>query len=375
MTGPSMTQPRGRTALEGVRGVVVLTVVAFHAVRLTLTRDGSGWGDVDARWWVTATGRFGVDAFFVLAGYLIVTSWNSCRQRSHSLTAALRDFAERRAWRILPPYLAMLAVLVPLTARQLLDVDRFGDLLQLISVQQYLSMRLPGEVNVPIWSLTTEVHFYMIAPAVAYALRRVAGWQLVTFSAALGLWWLRTPWREDFAASLLPGRLHQFVLGAAAAALLVRHRRETRSALVIALCRPWALTVLLAALLSLGATHGATHRNGISSPLVDLVHPAAGLLLTGLLIRVVAGTPIRVLHNRVLTWVGSISYSLYLWHYPLLDWGLNRWASERSSTLTIVALNMALLAVALLVSYLAHQLIEVPAGRRKERRTSPPNAT
>lgn len=358
-----------RPQLQGARGVVVLAVVAFHAVRLVLGRHGADWGDVQARWWVLGTARFGVDAFFVLAGFLVVSSWQSCRREATSRWAAARDFGARRAWRVLPPYLAMLAVLVPLTAPELLtSTEHRGDLLQLLTVQQYLDQYLPAAVNVPIWSLTTEVHFYLVAPLVAALVARWGGWRVALPSILLGIWWVQAPWRGDLAASLLPGRLHQFVLGAAAGVLISRWDSGDERPLARLLTRPRVLPALLVALLVVGTYHGATHRSGDEGVLPDLVHPVAAVLLGALLVRITCGPRVGILHNQVLVWLGGLSYSLYLWHYPLLDGGIS-WATPHArSTAAIVAVALLLSAAGVAVAYVSERWVERPAAAWKQRR-------
>lgn len=358
-----------RPQLQGARGIVVLAVVGFHAVRLVLGRHGADWGDVQARWWVLGTTRFGVDAFFVLAGFLVVSSWRSCRSHAASRWAAARDFGARRAWRVLPPYLAMLAVLVPLSAPELLtSAEHRGDLLQLLTVQQYLDQYLPAAVNVPIWSLTTEVHFYVVAPLVAVLVARWGGWRVAVPAILLGIWWVQAPWRGDLAASLLPGRLHQFVLGAAAGVLISRWDGGDERPLARWLTRPRVLPALLALLLVVGTYHGATHRSGDDGVLPDLVHPVAAVLLAAILVRITCGPRVGILHNPLLMWFGGLSYSLYLWHYPILDSGIS-WATPHArSTGAIVGVALVLCAAGVAVGYLSERWVERPAAAWKQRR-------
>lgn len=358
-----------RPQLQGARGTVVLAVVAFHAVRLVLGRHGDSWSDVQARWWVLGTARFGVDAFFVLAGFLVVSSWRSCRHHAVSRWAAARDFGARRAWRVLPPYLAMLVVLVPLTAPELLtSAEHRIELLQLLTLQQYLDQYLPAAVNVPIWSLTTEVHFYLVAPVVAVLVARYGGWRVAVPAILIGVWWVQAPWRGDLAASLLPGRLHQFVLGAAAGALISRWDSGDERPLVRLLIRRHALAVLVTALLAVGTYHGATHRSGDEGLLPDLVHPVAAVLLAAILVRITCGPAVALLHRPTLMWLGGISYSLYLWHYPILDGGI-AWATPHArSSAAILGVALLLCATSILVGSASERWIERPAARWKRRR-------
>lgn len=358
-----------RPQLQGARGIVVVAVVAFHAVRLVLGRHGAEWGDLEARWWPMGTARFGVDAFFVLAGFLVVSSWRGCRGRARTRWAAATDFGARRAWRVLPPYLVMLAVLIPLTAPQLLtSASHRGDLLRLLTMQQYLDPLLPAEVNVPIWSLTTEVHFYLVAPLVAVLVTRFGGWRVAVPAVVLGIWWVQAPWRGELAPSLLPGRLHEFVLGAAAGALISRWDAGEDVRLVRLLTQPRVLPALTAALLLVGTAHGATHLSGDDGVLPDLVHPLAAVLLAAILVRITCGERVGMLHNPALVWLGGLSYSLYLWHYPLLDRGIE-WATPHArSGPAILAVTLLLCAAGLGVAHLSELWVERPAAEWKQRR-------
>ena len=362
-----MPAPRRRPDLEGARGIVVAAVVGYHALRLVLERHGGDWGDVSPLWWWAGTGRLGVDAFFVLAGYLVVGSWRSCRKHAASTGAAVAEFARRRAWRILPPYLAMLVVIVPLVTPGLLSGDHATDLLRLVTLQQYLDPALPAQVNVPIWSLTTEVHFYLVAPLVAWLLGRVGGWPLVLPALVLAAWWAHTDLRGELAAGLLPGRLDQFLLGAAAGGLILAWERGEPARIVRLLTTRAALPVLLLAIVAVGTYHGAVHRTGTEALLPDLVHPVAGVLLAGVLVRLVCGPTPAILEHPALTWLGGISFSLYLWHYPILERGLAQvHPSQPTGLVALVA--VLLVAAGVAVAALVCDLVERPARRREHAR-------
>jgi peptidoglycan/LPS O-acetylase OafA/YrhL len=362
-----------RVVLEGVRGLVVSCIVLFHALRLVLARHGGNWGDVSPIWWWAGTFRFGVDAFFVMAGFLVVRSWRTCQARATSWWGAARDFAGRRAWRILPPYLATLVVLVPLVNPDLLQPDRWRDLLRLLTVQGYLDVHLPASVNVPSWSLTTEVHFYLVTPLLAWFVAKVGGWKAWLVAAATSVWWVETTFRGDLAAALLPGRIDDFVLGAAVGGLLSRVDAGQPSRWVRALTSRGALPLLTAGLVAVGIGHGGTYQHHVDGPLVALVHPAGALLLAGLLVRLVAGAPVRRLEHPALVWLGSISFSLYLWHYPILSEGLQRTGALRAPLPVVLLATGTLVGLGVLVSLAAHRLVEIPSVRRRSaaRRRAP----
>lgn len=358
-------------ALEGGRGLLVAGIVAYHAVRLLLSRNGDNWGDVSPLWWWMGTFRFGVDGFFLLAGFLVVSSWRTCRERAGSMWAAIRDFASRRAWRILPPYLATLAVFVPMLNPGLLRPEGWPDLLRFVTLQHYLDVHLPASVNVPSWSLTTEAHFYLAVPLLAWAVTRLGGWKAWALSAAISFWWVEGTARGDLAASLLPGRLDDFVLGAAAAGLLAGVAAGQRSRLHDALTSRAALPVLTASLLAVGTYHGGTYQRPVEGLLPQLIHPVSALLLAGLLVRLVAGPPVRALEHPVLVWVGGISFSLYLWHYPILREGLRLTGADRAPAPQAALTGAALVAASVVVAFAAHRLVEVPAVQRRSSRPAP----
>ena len=357
-----------RPVLEGARGVLVLAVVGYHALRLLLAQDGDNWGDVDPVWWWAGTARFAVDGFFVLAGFLMVGSWRSCRARARAAGPALRDFWARRAWRLLPPYLAMLVVVVPLVAPELLRPDGWDDLARLATLQHYLDVALPAQVNLPIWSLTTEVHFYVVVPLVAWLVWRVGGWPTYLASAGVAVWWITTSWRDELAASLLPGRIDQFVIGAAAAGLLAKVAAGRRSRLVAALTHRAALPSLVLAMAALGLYHGATFQRADDGLLPQVVHPMASVVLGGLLVRLVAGAPVQALVRPWLVTLGSFSFSLYLWHYPILRRGQQLLGADGGASVQAAAAMVLLVAVSVAVALLSHHLVELPAERARARR-------
>jgi peptidoglycan/LPS O-acetylase OafA/YrhL len=312
-----------------------------------------------------------VDAFFVLAGYLVVRSWRGCQARAASAWSAGREFLGRRAWRILPPYLATLAVFVPMLNPGLLRPEGWRDLARLVSVQGYLDVHLPASVNVPSWSLTTEVHFYLATPLLAWLVTRLGGWRSWLLAAATSVWWVEGTARGDLAAALLPGRIDDFVLGAAAAGLLAQVDAGQPSRWVRVLTSRPALPLLTTALIVVGTYHGATYQRAADGLLPALIHPAAALLLGGLLVRLVAGAPVRSLQHPTLVWLGGISFSLYLWHYPILSEGLRLTGATRAPILQAVLTAAVLIAAALLVAMAAQRWIEAPAVRHRSRARVP----
>jgi hypothetical protein len=363
-----LSASRRNTAVEGFRGVVVAAVVAYHLVRLLLTRQGGSWGSEAPPWlWWLGVTRFGVDAFFVLAGFFVVTSWRQCRRRAASAWGAVRDFGERRVRRIFPAFwLAAAAFGIPAFLAGRIGA---GDLGLLAIGQQYLREDLPGHVDLPMWSLTTEVQFYVAVPLLGALARWGRGWPLLAAALGLSVWWAWWPGRE-LATSLLPGRVDQFVVGIVAGQLVVRARRGERPLpvrLATARGAGWALAAILVAL---GTFHGATYQKADAGFLELLVHPAAGLVLGGIVLRLVLCPPSAVLDRPAWRFLGLISYGLYLWHYPILDHGFG-WLGLRedplASTVHVVVACALLLAASLLAGVLSYALVEQRFGSVRRR--------
>jgi peptidoglycan/LPS O-acetylase OafA/YrhL len=347
-------------ALDGVRGVAVVSVVLYHAVRLVVLGSSHAGSAGGAWWWPASTARFALDAFFVLSGFLVVGSWTSLRRRHARTWPAVREYAARRAARILPAYWVSLVILIPLFAPHLLASP--GKLGLFASVQQYLVPGLPSEVNVVYWSLTTEVHFYVAAPLVALALRRFRGWTVVGVLIAVAVawrWWL--PF--GLAPSLVIGRLEQFALGAVAADV-VRAVEAGRpvgplATRALALVRARGAGIALAvALLALGVYQGAILDRGSHGAVSHLLHPAVGVVMAALFVRALVGDGLRFLSHPWLRAAGLVSYGVYLFHWPVLAGGLGAlgirpgWGGPPIVALGGVAVLAVLAFVAGTVSYL-----------------------
>lgn len=347
---------------------MVATVVGYHLLRLLLTRQGGDWGDVATHWWWWAgIARFGVDVFFVLAGLFVVASWRVCRERATGLGAAVRTFAGRRARRILPPFwVTVVAFGVPALLTSTIDWRQFG---LLATTQQYLDHRIPELVNLPSWSLTTEVQFYVLVPVIAVAVRWGRGWPLLALTCATSLWWIDWAGQGDLGASLLPGRLDQFVAGALVGELVARVELDERPWAVRAATARGAGVALLLALLALGTWHGATFQQpaGGGGFFEDATHPIAGVLIAALVLRWRVGTAPRFLLLRPWRALGLVSFGLYLWHYPVLELGLG-WlgitgADADPSGPAILLASALLVAIAVGLATASYLVVERRLGR------------
>ncbi|HEY7134852.1 MAG TPA: acyltransferase [Acidimicrobiia bacterium] len=350
-------------ALDGVRGLAVLAVVGWHVFGMLAPSGHIGPSNVPWMWWPMGTGRFGVDIFFVLSGFLVVRSWRATRARSGGFVAAARDFARRRALRILPAYWVSLAILVPLTAPALLtDVKR---LFLLGSVNQYVLPDLPGAVNTVYWSLTTEWHFYLLVPLVVFLMARAGRWTVLAGCVALSaMWWSHVP-PLGLPASFIFGRLDQFVAGAIAGELVVQAQSGHSTALIRALRTRVVALGAVVAVLALGIYHGSTFGHARGNLFDPFLHPLVALCVAAGLVALCSRPRTTVFDARGLRFAGLISYGLYLWHYPIFEHGL-RWTGVEAPIGAMDALIVVLLlALSLGAAVLSYLVVERPFLHRK----------
>ena len=300
-----------RGDIEGLRAVAVMLVVLFHA----------SIGGVPG-------GFVGVDVFFVISGFLITGLL--LRERTASGTISLSSFYARRARRLLPAaalvlvvtLVASLILLPPLlipgvatdTAAAALYVSNMGFAVQ---ATDYFAL---GQAPSPIlhfWSLGVEEQFYLFWPAIVLLVtrgvirpgRRV-GVTVVAIAAASFLFslWL-TSVAEPWAFFSLPTRAWELALGGALAVA------GTRLSLVperVAAAAGW---VGLALIVVAGVVLNETTPFPGTAALLPTVG-AALVIVSGS--RATAFGPARLLGTALPRFLGRISYSLYLWHWPVL---------------------------------------------------------
>ena len=354
-----LRRPSRWPVLDGFRGAAVLLVVGYHAVRIVLeSQDLVHAGPAPLVLWPLPIGKFSVDAFFVLSGFLIVTAWDGRPQLGH--------FFRRRARRLLPAYLVSAVVLVPLLAPHVLTSVK--DLFLLVTLQGYVGHGLTPAINVPWWSLTTEVHFYLLVPLLAPLLhRRFGRWALLAGACALSAWWWDVGHEVfDLPASVLPGRLPQFLTGALVG-IAVRERRLGFFTSEVARSR-WTARCAVVGLVALGlylGANGTYHRRDVAFDL--WIEPLTGLLLGLLLLHLVLRSEGRpsAMAGPALRGAGLVSYSLYLWHYPILAASVAWLGVSQTPLMTIPAVLFGLAASAL-VTAVSYRWIERPLlhGRR-----------
>ncbi len=336
---------RYRTDIDGLRAVAVGGVVLFH------------YGFA-----VPSGGFAGVDVFFTISGFLIATVLDGDLARGRFSFAG---FYERRARRILPALLLVLLVCGLICTRHLpSDLKRIGLGLMNAAVftsniyftsiadNYFAAGSLTIQPALHTWSLGVEAQFYLVFPALWLIGHRWPAWRapglaaLGAVSLGLGAWGV-AHWPEG-AFYLLPGRLWEFFLGAA----LVLLPRPART--VGARSGTAALGLAL-----IGAGFAwltpATPFPGIAALL-----PCCGTALVLQAGRMGANPVSAALGAPPLAWLGRRSYSLYLWHWPVLVL-----ATYGRFDPPPLAERLGLMAAALLLAAATYALLERPIIARR----------
>jgi len=281
---------RYEPSLDGLRALAVLIVMAFHA-RITHAQGGF----------------LGVDMFFVLSGYLITRMLAD----EHARTGTLRVgyFYLRRLRRLYPALILMLAIYVAV-APWLFSSDRDHGREALVAAL-YLSdygfafWKTPWFVQ-HTWSLAVEEHFYLMWPPLLCLILRLPPryWAPTLFllfvGATIWRWYVVlniSPWHQPYFR--FDTRLSGLLLGATAALTPVRAPRSI---------------ALLGAMFLLYAMYQATAQTDAALMKWMLLAELGSLML------VLAAPNVSILSIPALTWLGRLSYGLYLWHFPVMLW-------------------------------------------------------
>ncbi len=333
---------RYRPDIDGLRALAVVPVVLFH-------------GHIDA----LSGGFVGVDVFFVISGYLICSLIGAELARGDF---SILRFYERRCRRILPALFAMFAVTAALGLGVLMppDLSSLGAslLASLLFMSNVYFWKTSGYFDgaaeskplLHTWSLSVEEQFYLFVPYILLATAAFYGKRYVRVlvplalaSFALSLWAVeRAP---SAAFYMLPTRFWEVALGGIIG-LGVR----------AAPARRWLRESVAAVGFACVVVAVVTYSELTPFPGLTALLPCAGAGLiiyagTGGARSLVAG----LLTLRPCLYVGKISYSLYLWHWPLLV--LYRYHLGRALS---VGEALSVVALAGVVAALSFHFVEQP---------------
>lgn len=335
-----------RREIDGLRACAVVPVVLFHL--------GAGW---------LPGGFLGVDVFFVISGFLIT---RILLRDIEAGTFSFTEFMVRRILRIVP---AMLTMIVATLAASWFFVFRPDQpiigrqaVAALLSVANVYFWRTTGDYWGPqaeqspllhTWSLSVEEQFYLVAPLCLWMVHRVAPQRLrpAILAATIGSFGLflynLAVGRLTSTFYLLPTRAWELGAGCCLAAFLPPDQgiRSERA--------PWRDT---AGLLGLGVILATFVLAPWAGPSLNWM---ASLTVVGTVLVLAfaqAGPCHWLLTRQPLTWLGKVSYSIYLWHWPVIV--LSK-MEGRVSSLWLLCLPI------LLLGGLSYELVEQPCRRNR----------
>ncbi|PWJ25283.1 peptidoglycan/LPS O-acetylase OafA/YrhL [Branchiibius hedensis] len=359
---------RYRPALDGIRGVAVLAVVVYH---------------LNNRW--LPGGWLGVDVFFVLSGFLICSLLLAEYRRRQSID--LIGFWLARARRLLPGLLLVVAAVlvlsrlwaepsrrVPIAWDGLATVLYVSNWRLLLSDDAYFgsTLGMPSPLR-HTWSLAIEEQFYLVFPLLLVAILAVT-WRLsprrprlpatavfVVLATASAVWMAvqyvpgTEPTRVYYSTAT---RAFELLIGAVAGIWWGPHEFGRRSGASTMPRRvdPWLGRIgILAAILVLSAfaladeTATWIFRGGLVLLCLLIVFPvSAGAA--------VLSTPIqRALAFEPLRWLGTVSYSLYLWHWPVIVFLTRDRLGLPPLVVAIIQFSLSLA-----IAYCSYRFIEQP---------------
>jgi peptidoglycan/LPS O-acetylase OafA/YrhL len=335
-----------RPDIDGLRALCIASVVMFHA-------GFSGWSG----------GFVGVDIFFVISGFLITSLIGKqivIRQFS------LLDFYERRVRRLLAPTIPVIIVATLFALlfytgsdfmkywRSLIHFVIYGSNWFFIRETGYFATPPEASPLLHTWSLGVEEQFYLVFPVLLLALLRFPRWApwvlLALAGLSLGYAQLEIAsgsFDRAFFSSL--SRFWELLLGALLA--LVFRLGTERTGRVALLMRAVGLAMIAAAVLLYGPR--------TPSPGIAALLPVGGALL------LLAASPdsrdplCTLLASSPMVYLGKISYSLYLWHWPVLGATRMLLGERNDGTIVAIALSVALAA-------LSYRFVEQPIRSRRK---------
>jgi peptidoglycan/LPS O-acetylase OafA/YrhL len=354
-----------RPDIEGLRAVCIALVVAYHYFP-SLLRGG----------------YIGVDVFFVISGYLITRSLVGQWPAHGGLADWLISFWARRARRLLPNALLVLTAVSLVGAFLLSDfaIKKLGSdvfasatyaanwlfILRSVDYLQWDDAR--NSILLNYWSLAVEEQFYLLWPFVVYwilrqpASARPLRWishsrpvvvgLLFAASLSYAIWQASTQMTVAFLSS--PARMWELIAGAS----LALGPAGRRLPLLAAICKLPLASIGIAAI----AASGALFSDETLHPGWLTLLPVAGAMAviasdvdhrSSLISRCLASWPMQ--------YIGSRSYSIYLWHWPVLILG-KQWLPPGVGWVPIL-----LLGTTLLVAEAAYRYVEQPFRYRVAR--------
>ncbi|MDR7341993.1 peptidoglycan/LPS O-acetylase OafA/YrhL [Pantoea alhagi] len=337
---------RYRSDIDGLRAVAVLLVIMFH-------------GGIS----LFPSGFIGVDIFFVISGFLITSIISSSLEKR---TFSLSDFYVRRLWRLQPAFISVLIFTLLLAAifylpADFIDYAKSAKYTTLLTSNQYFSRSTTGYAApdaaylllLHTWSLSIEWQWYLLLPTVLFLANRYLSKrkaQTVTIFFSIGMLGIAL-YLSDKAPNksyyYLSARIFEFMLGSAIVILNIERVKLNPK-----------LASLLGTLSISAIIYCATKENIVLGypdyHAVIVSFASATLIFTGIS---ASGVITRLLSIPPLVFIGSISYSVYLWHWPVFATGKYLGLQENTS------IKIFSFSLTFVIAYFSYIFIEKPCRK------------
>ncbi|NDL64279.1 acyltransferase family protein [Acerihabitans arboris] len=340
-----------RRDIDGLRALAILLVLSFHS---GLTLFPSGF--------------IGVDIFFVISGYLITNIITSDIKKD---TFSVTEFYRRRLWRIQPALIAMWLVVLGFISLTYLP----DDYIKYLHSQKYSSLLLanhffsrqtaeyasPDSATFPLlhtWSLAVEWQWYFFLPLILMGIKKFIprfGVEKISYIAlfvalatSLSVMYFKSTGGYYF----LSTRVYEFLAGACVIFLEQKYRLKVNNFIINNLVAALSAIGIIYVALTPNAFNGYPNHYALVVTLATCTIIFIGVsqrknLLTGSL----SSTPA--------VYIGKLSYSLYLWHWPVF--AINHYIGGE-----IDAIRIALcLVISVALSLLSYYVVERPLRRAK----------
>lgn len=324
--------------IDGLRAVAVLSVLIYH---------------INNSW--LPGGFVGVDVFFVISGFLITKIIsNSIKEDKFSI----KVFYTHRIKRILPVYFLVSSVSIGFAwliyfpndlkdfANSLLSSTFFVSNLYFWKTSGYFAGSIDLKPLVHTWSLSVEEQFYVFWPltlVLVYKFKSPIYTKLsllVLISASLCLSYILSNSNPDFAYYSIVTRMFELIIGAVAAIYVKDSSIESKSLSYL------GLFLIIASFIFID--------KNLSFPGIVAVMPSLGAVF--LIISARSNSlPIKILETRVAVSIGIISYSLYMWHWPILSFA--RYYFTNLDTFRVISIVVLIFCLSYFTRYTVEQRV------------------
>lgn len=331
-----------RSDIDGLRAIAVLLVLFFHA-GFTLFQSGF----------------IGVDIFLVISGFFIASI---IKERLETGNFSFTDFYLRRIWRLQPAMFAMIVFSLIIASVFYLPEDYTAFLKSIQKTLLIISNRYFSDVTsayaapdsnaillLHTWSLSVEWQWYLFFPGAYFILSKTLSNNkkklicLILGAVTFGITWHYMHTQPTKTYYFFASRIFEFIIGVNACILLPHAKKLDKISLNLMTITAVTVIILIALSKNLipGYPNGYTLLACISTALI-----------------IIAGNRENILANRLLSfqplvWIGKISYSLYLFHWPIF-------AALHYIGITNVASRLIGLCLAFLLATGCYYFIEKP---------------